>query len=115
MTTNEDFEKSGFMENGYVFIPNQCFEEMCDIHLVLHGCGGYGIEYLYTIGYNDWAVTNNLIMLYPQVQNTGLYGYEDCFDTFGYTNELFATNEGIQPKAIKKMFDRLIEKKEIII
>ena len=60
-------------------------------------------------GYNDYAVTNNIIMLYPQVQTKGLYDWGDCFDTFGYTGDNFATKDGIQPKAIKKMLDRLIQ------
>jgi hypothetical protein len=34
-------------------------------------------------------------MLYPQVKNEGKYGYKDCFDTFGYTNDLYATKDGI--------------------
>lgn len=38
----DNFESSGLMDEGYIFYPNQCLQESCHIHFLLHGCGGQG-------------------------------------------------------------------------
>lgn len=59
---------------GYIFYPNQCYDgtTQCKVHIHLHGCfssvriGGnhWG---RWTLGLNDYAVTNDLIVVYPDV------------------------------------------------
>ena len=88
-------EKSGFMEHGYVYIPDSCMSSQCHIHLNLHCCGGQGETLPNYGGYNEWAANNKMIMLYPMVETAGLFGWGDCFDTFGYTGDDFATKDGI--------------------
>ena len=59
-------------------------------------------------GYNDYAVSNDLIMLYPQSK----YSFDNtwgCHDTWGITGDDFATKNGVQPSAIMAMVDRLIQ------
>lgn len=60
------FQNSNFKPEGFVFYPNQCFEDVkCKIHINMHGCGGQGLTLVMFGGYNNWAVSNDLIMLYP--------------------------------------------------
>jgi len=42
----------------------------CKIHFVMHGCGdyingAYGWDFIKKMGYNEYAATNNIIMVYP--------------------------------------------------
>ena len=65
------FEYTGFDKFGYVYYPNTCLEKKCKVHVVLHGCfqGHQGVEktLIEYSGFNEWAVYNDLIVLYPQV------------------------------------------------
>jgi poly(3-hydroxybutyrate) depolymerase len=62
---------------GYVYVPASCQSTAgkgCVVHVVFHGCrqvaGDVG-DYVYSkLGYNGWADTNNIIVLYPQVDPT---------------------------------------------
>ena len=38
--SNDDFKESQLADNGYVYIPNSCYdkETFCRVHLALHGC-----------------------------------------------------------------------------
>ena len=58
---------------GYVFVPKDCEAEQgaeCRVHIALHGCkqdvGDIGQRYVDDAGYNAWADTNRIIVLYPQ-------------------------------------------------
>jgi poly(3-hydroxybutyrate) depolymerase len=62
-------------------------------------------------GYNDYAVSNDLIMLFPQSKYS-LDNPLGCHDTWGVTGDEFGTKNGVQPKAIMAMVDRLIEPKD---
>ena len=62
-------------------------------------------------GYNEWAVSNDLIMIYPQ-SRFSYKNYYGCHDTWGITGDDFATKNGVQPSAIMKMVDRLLEPKD---
>jgi len=64
----------GLDDNGYIYYPYTCLqnngEKKCKIHFALHGCGdmlngSYGWEWIKQGGYNEYAATNNLIIVYP--------------------------------------------------
>ena len=60
-------------------------------------------------GFNEYAVTNDLIILYPQVNGNAWFNTYNCWD-IGIqrgSDPYYATNHGYQPKAIKAMIDRL--------
>ena len=40
--------------------------------------------YVFNTGYNYWADTNNIIILYPQIQKT-ILNPGGCWDWWGYT------------------------------
>ncbi len=80
----------------------------CRLHVVLHGCGqnvdDIGETYVERTGYNRWAETNRLVILYPQ---TSPEATNSCWDWWGYTGADYARQSGDQIAAIKGMVDRL--------
>ena len=64
-------------------------------------------------GYNKWADTNNLVVLYPQTESVG-FNLDGCWDWWGLSDLLsrnrdFARKTGYQISAIKAMLDRLAD------
>jgi poly(3-hydroxybutyrate) depolymerase len=59
---------------GYAFVPASCAAgEACTMHISFHGCeqgaSSVGTAYVNGAGFNKWADTNSMIVLYPQVSN----------------------------------------------
>ena len=106
-------------ETGYVYLPAPCAaREPCRVHVALHGCkqnyDAIGDRYIRHAGYNEWADTNHLIILYPQtiagdpLTNFGTpFNPYGCWDWWGYTDFNYAVKAGPQITAIKAMLDRL--------
>jgi hypothetical protein len=86
------------------------------VHIALHGCkqnaDTIGDRYIRHAGYNEWADTNHLIILYPQTITGNPAEFEPlnpfgCWDWWGYTNFNYAVKAGRQISTIKAMLDRL--------
>ena len=102
----------GLADTGYVYVPNSCQPATpCRVHIVFHGCKQYAAKVGDAVyrrgGYNKWASTNQLIVLYPQT-TASIENPEGCFDWFGFQSaaryERFrtqdrATDIGIQEDA----------------
>ncbi|CAF1638531.1 unnamed protein product, partial [Adineta ricciae] len=86
-----------------------------------HGClQGYekiGDKYVKNTGYNRWADTNNLIILYPQAVATTsrsatlrapFANMNGCWDWIGWYGTDFNVKSGKQSTAMKKMIDRVV-------
>ncbi|SPN98941.1 related to polyhydroxybutyrate depolymerase [Cephalotrichum gorgonifer] len=62
----------GMDGTGYLYVPAACRDgsTVCKLHVALHGCsqskGHIGTKFVENSGYNKWADTNNIIILYPQ-------------------------------------------------
>jgi poly(3-hydroxybutyrate) depolymerase len=111
-------------EDGYLYVPRACDTERCRVHVAFHGCR-QGIEgdvervmrdsranFIRDAGYNRWADTNRLIVLYPQVRaRWALWTFNPrgCWDWWGYTDARYATREGAQISAVLAMIERLAE------
>ena len=101
----------GMAHKGYVYIPKTCANgEACKLHIALHGCQQsyekIGDKYYTHTGYNEWADSNNIVVLYPQAH--AMSGNPNgCWDWWGYTNNEYAFKTGSQTSAIMKMVDRL--------
>jgi hypothetical protein len=106
-------------ETGYVFVPASCAAlQPCRVHVALHGCkqnvDTIQGRYIEHGGYNEWADSNRLIILYPQTiagnpatdPFTPLNPF-GCWDWWGYTNFNYAVKAGRQITTIKAMLDRL--------
>jgi hypothetical protein len=108
---------------GWLYVPAGCAAgQQCRLHVALHGClQGYssiGADFLNNTGYNRWADTNNIIVLYPQaiadnaVHATAASGSlsnpNGCWDWIGWYGADFDQKSGVQAKAIMAMVDRIL-------
>lgn len=106
-------EGSSMDSTGYVYIPKACTASgaACAVHVVLHGCQqGASIvgDAVYgKVGYNAWADSNKIIVLYPQAVISQPLNPQGCWDWWGYTGANFQVKSGVQLSAIKAMVDRL--------
>ena len=110
-----EFNQSQFITNhgmaptGWAYIPQACTAgAQCRLHVVLHGCQQnvslVQQKYVRNTGYNRWADSNNMVMLYPQ---TSTAATNSCWDWWGYDSANYAKKSGPQMAAIKAMVDQL--------
>jgi len=119
----------GMSQTGWVYVPASCQQgASCRVHVVFHGCkqypaspfatgpqGKFGDTYVKNTGYNRWADTNDMVILYPQANamtvNTRLprSNPNGCWDWWGYDDGAYAKKTGHQMAAVKKMLDRLAD------
>lgn len=107
-------------DEGYVYVPKDCQTGGCRIHIAFHGCRQsaevIGTRFVTDAGYNGWADTNRIIVLYPQVRSR--YGFamgswklvmnpKGCWDWWGYSGANYHTKEGVQIKAVAGMIEQL--------
>jgi hypothetical protein len=119
LTSPESPGSYSMAETGYVYVPASCaVQQLCRVHIALHGCKQnfetIQDHYIQHAGYNEWADTNRLIILYPQtiVGNPAIDAFTPrnpfgCWDWWGYTNFNYAVKAGRQITTIKAMLDRL--------
>ncbi|MEO3779244.1 PHB depolymerase family esterase [Micromonospora sp. B11E3] len=98
--------------SGFAYVPSACAAgQSCRLLVALHGCAqGYarvGTAFVDRANLNQYADTNNLIVLYPQAISSGV-NPNGCWDWWGY---LGATNYpikgGAQVETIMNMVRRL--------
>lgn len=101
-------------DTGYAYVPVVCATERCQVHVAFHGCRQsaeqIGEQFVRDAGYNRWADTNRLIVLYPQAVPRyvfWLYNPRGCWDWWGYTGGRYATKEAPQIRAVMAMVERL--------
>lgn len=101
-------------EFGYLYVPTSCKNgAQCRLHISFHGCNQAiaNVEDTYAkhTGLNRWAATNNIIVLYPQIEGSTIMPMnpQSCWDWWGYTDENYANKKGKQIRAIKNMIDNL--------
>ena len=115
--TDKPFDAS-MDDTGYVFVPAACASgDACRVHIALHGClqarEKIGESFVLHAGYNEWADTNHIIVLYPQTQSLGMRNPQGCWDWFGYLDSnptvapSYLWKSGKQIHAIKAMLDQL--------
>ncbi|MFT4731865.1 MAG: poly(3-hydroxybutyrate) depolymerase [Gammaproteobacteria bacterium] len=101
-------------ENAFVFVPESCKKSMnCDVHISFHGCNqnaeAVENEYAKNAGFNAWADTNNLIVLYPQTKKSAFMPLnpQACWDWWGYTGADYANKDGEQIKAVMALVEEI--------
>jgi hypothetical protein len=103
---------------GFVYVPSSCAaKEPCRLHIALHGClqshSNIGEDFVKHAGYNEWADTNHIIVLYPQTQPLGMTNPQACWDWWGYLDKdptetpTYLLKSGQQIQAIKAMIDQV--------
>lgn len=104
----------GMADSGYLYVPPGCDDGAgCKLHVAFHGClqdpTNIHMKFIQHAGYNAWADSNRIVVLYPQAAPIGfLYiNPEACWDWFAYDDLRYAQRSGSQMAAIKRMVDRL--------
>ncbi len=97
---------------GAVYIPKGCYgpSARCGIHIALHGCqmnpDFVGRQFIEQAGYNEWAETNRLIVVFPQSAK-GRGNPYGCWDWFGLTGPNYTTKSAPQIAGIRKIVNDL--------
>ena len=99
----------GMAATGWAYVPKSCAAgASCRVHVALHGCkqnaADVGQEFVRNAGYNRWAETNNLVVLYPQ---TSQKATNSCWDWWGYNDGNHAKKSAPQMTAIVSMLAHL--------
>lgn len=95
---------------GFLYVPSACAQgASCRLHVALHGCrqgaelvGGAFVE---GAGYDGWAESNRIVVLYPQAKRSLWLPFnpQGCWDWWGYTGDDYATKAGAQVAAVRAM------------
>jgi poly(3-hydroxybutyrate) depolymerase len=109
---NADPTNHGMANDAWAYVPANCAaNQSCKLHVVFHGCkqnvATVGSQFYQNTGYNRWADTNNIVILYPQA-NTTVANPNGCWDWWGYDDVNFPGKSGGQMVAIKTMIDRIV-------
>ncbi len=105
---------TGMASDAYAYVPANCTSQArCKVHVAFHGCKQSAAEvqddFYAKTSYNSWADSNNIVMLYPQVNPSNVpFNPNGCWDWFGYTGNNYALKSGPQLAAVHAMIDRLI-------
>lgn len=104
-------------DTGYVFVPQSCKSATtCGLVVALHGClqhyGRIGRVFIDDAGINEWADTNNIVVLYPQTIGSVNNNWLGCWDWWGYLNNDrdYAQKSGAQMQTVHKMVMRVAGK-----
>ena len=114
----------GLDTSGWVYLPSRCSAgQPCRLHVAFHGCQQgqsfrrfalpwlpfgppFGDAFVQHAGYNEWADTNDIVVLYPQAVTT-VANPKGCWDWWGYDDASYATRKGRQIAAVRAMVDRI--------
>lgn len=112
--TAGDSRAKSMAREAYLYAPADCASgERCRLHVAFHGCrqyaGAIGDAFYRHAGYNEWADTNHLVVLYPQTVESHLdpVNSKGCWDWWGYNGPDFAFKVGDQIAAVRAMVERL--------
>lgn len=101
--------KLSLADEGYAYVPVSCAKgEPCRLHIVFHGCrqnaASVGETFVREAGYNRWAESNHIVVLYPQTKASMLpLNPKACWDWWGYTGAQYATRGGNQIMTVWNM------------
>lgn len=107
-------EDADMLASALLYVPAACANgEACGVHVALHGCQQstefIGDAFALGAGYNEWAESNRLLVLYPQVASSKLNPLNPlgCWDWWGYTGDDYATQSGAQIASIMATIESL--------
>ena len=86
---NRNPNTHGMASSGYAYVPAACAAgQSCRLHVAFHGCmqnvSSVGTAFYQNAGYNRWADTNKIVVLYPQATAT-LNNPGGCWDWWDMT------------------------------
>jgi len=100
---------------GWVYVPANCAaNKSCKVHVAFHGCvqnySKIGDKFVKKSGLNEWADTNNIIVVYPQTISANTpTNPNGCWDFWGgnYTGTNATNKNGPQQKMVAGIVNRL--------
>jgi poly(3-hydroxybutyrate) depolymerase len=119
----------GMHEAGHLYVPASCASgrgPRCALHVTLHGCmqsvEEVGDVFYKNIGVNEWADTNDIVVLYPQANTVAVRDLPEpradallstnpagCWNWWGYAgDERYLLKDGRQVSAIYSMIQRIL-------
>lgn len=103
--------KGQLAEFGYAYIPTVCQQGApCQLHLSFHGCrqdaSQIGEAYVRKTGLNHYADSEQLVILYPQVEKS-TFNPLGCWDWWGYSGANYLSKEGAQLKAVHQLVEAI--------
>lgn len=110
---SRSLESLSLAERAIAYIPPSCQSgRSCGLHVVFHGCRqtleDVGYRFVTELGYNDWAESNRMIILYPQaIKSQWPYNPRGCWDWWGYSGVDYHTRSGKQLQVIKNLIDKI--------
>jgi poly(3-hydroxybutyrate) depolymerase len=97
-------------DTGWIYVPAACAKgERCRLHVALHGCRQgadfVGEAFVRGAGYDRWAETNRIVVLFPQAERSLALPFnpQGCWDWWGYEDADYATRRGTQVSALRAM------------
>lgn len=100
-------------QTGYIYVPTSCKNgSVCKLHICFHGCEqGYSYvqdQFINSNQLNNWAESNNIIVLYPQAVSTAVLNPKGCWDWWAYTGLDYATKYAGQISSVYKMTEAIM-------
>lgn len=98
---------------AWLYVPGNCATQSCKVVVALHGCKQgqtyIGNTFVQQAGINEWADTNNILVLYPQAIASPAQprNPEGCWDWWGYTGANYALKSAPQMTAIMAMVHQI--------
>ena len=106
-----NIEGAHLADQGFLYVPDVCFNESCNFHVEFHGCNssiGYFKDInIKSMGQMEFAAQNKIIILYPQ---SGDSGAPDVEWMFCWRSAMVQDSEHPQIVAISKMIEALFDK-----
>lgn len=94
-------------DEGFAYIPQSCEQGSCKLMVALHGCyqyyGNIGDTFMDKAYLNEYADTNDMIVLYPQATVTAVSNPRGCWDWWGYQSAQYPLKTGPQMRAVVNM------------
>lgn len=112
----QEFANAELWDHAFLYVPAACAEgAACGLHVAFHGCRQsaefVGEVFAKNAGYNEWAETNRLVVLYPQAASSKIapLNPHGCWDWWGYTGEQYETKQGAQVSAVRSLIDAVMK------
>lgn len=115
-----DVEDISMHAVAHLYLPTRCRAgASCRLHVALHGCEQHqeriGDVFFSESGYNEWAESNDIVILYPQTTATSASFFGDaglnpkgCWDWWGYSGSDYHRKGGAQIRAVAGMINVLL-------
>jgi len=104
---------NGVADTGWAYVPDDCRAALssCRLHIAFHGCvqGAefIGDHFVRQAGFNEWAETNAIVVVYPQVEKS-LFNPKGCWDWWGYTGDNYDVRSGKQLAGVGALIDAFV-------